>query len=174
MPIGHPEVLTFDDPVTFINPADLKELVARARSGAGLRAGVRLRSYSIMQERIVLARSGEYVPPMRIIPPPKSILLLSGSLVLVVFDHAGVMTDHYHLAAESDERGFLVRLNTAVWHMCIPGTTEAVFLETVLGAAREENMTEWVPARDGPGADQFYNEICARCGILNIGASTGR
>lgn len=163
-----PEVVVADEPLTFLRPADMRDIIARARSVPRRRARILLHGSldDVMQEMLIVMTRGQYVPPIWNDRSPKSYLLLSGSFKLIRFDESHEVKDCFRLVADEPGEPFFARINRPMWHMCISESPEVVFMETILGPHRGTVFADWAPAPENrPAAVEFFKRICDRCGI---------
>lgn len=84
------------------------------------------------------------------------ILAISGTVVMLLFDDAGMVTERLELADQGDLRG--VELSPDTWHALFPIGEPAVILEVKQGPyvpTPPENFAPWSPAEDSPEARSF-------------------
>ena len=110
---------------------------------------------------------GTYVRPHRHTTPPRweLFMVLSGQVVLLVFDDSGQVTARHELVAGSELFG--VELEAGRWH-ALAAVEPAVMFELKPGpysAATDKDFASWAPREGEPG--------CAALATWYLGAAVG-
>lgn len=106
---------------------------------------------------------GTYAAPHRHLktPKPESFVVLSGEVVVFLFDDAGTVTSRHILGRE----GLLgIDLAPGIWHTLAPLTETAVCFEVKPGPydpASDKEFAPWAPLEGDPGTADYLAALMA-------------
>jgi cupin fold WbuC family metalloprotein len=115
-----------------------------------------------VQRFLNVMQPGTYVRPHRHDDPAKweLTIILSGSLVILVTDKAGVVTERLELDAEGPVRG--VELPAGTWHTSSALAPDTVILEIKRGpydVKTDKDFATWAPPEGSPECVEFEFKI---------------
>ena len=101
---------------------------------------------------------GTYVRPHKHPEPYKweMMLILSGSVVLLIFDDDGAVNRHIELSDQGPTKGIELPPNT--WHTVFPCNGKAVIMEVKQGPftpSVPENFASWAPEEGSESVERF-------------------
>jgi len=143
---------------------DLKQR-AMARADKRFRLCLHRSGDDPVHQMIIVHGKGTYVRPHRHENQTKSIHMIEGDMLIVLFDDRGNQADRFHMAERASGKCFVVRLEKGLWHTEVPLSEPAVFLETLQGPFRpltHSSFAPWSPEpADQAGIDRFMKSILA-------------
>ena len=141
-----------------------RELVERARNSPRRRTNHNV--HGSMEENphrfLNVMLRGTYITPHRHLDPPKpeGFLILSGKVVLFLFDDSGKVSGTYILGG--DRPG--IDIPAGVWHTMAVLSPEAVCYEVKPGpysAANDKDFAPWAPREGDPAAAAYLERLVA-------------
>lgn len=112
---------------------------------------------------------GSYIRPHRHATDPREELLvaLRGSMVLVMFDEQGMVTNVVRFGADSKGEGLAVgaELPANTWHTIVALETGCVLLEVKAGPfdpSKPKDLAPWAPDEGGPNSKQYLEKLISR------------
>lgn len=149
---------------TVVGPSDIEQLVSSARSAPLGRARLCLHHgvEDPLHEMIIAFVADSYIPPHRHLGRTESFHLLQGTVVVVLFNDAGEITQRIRLSAESVQEPRVYRLQKTVWHTVVVLSQTAVLHEVTSGPFNPTSTetAPWAPRPDDPAAKRALIERC--------------
>ncbi len=158
-----------------IDNALMEETLARARVSPRLRANHCFHAPADRLQRMVNAAvHGSYFAPHRHKDPDKLEIftILSGRVMVIIFDEAGGILDHALLSDGGDvpdpSAVKQVEIPPGAWHTLVVLSAEAVLYEVIDGwfdPKTHKRFAPWAPSEaDAAGARAYLADLLSRCG----------
>lgn len=158
-----PEVFVPAGPVAQVTGevvARLKEQ-ARASRQAKCRLLLHCDPDAALHEMVIVLPKGGYVQPHENTRSSKSYHLVDGSMVVVLFDRDGRITQVCRMGDRSPDQTRILRMSATVFHTVIPTTDQVVFVETILGPFRGTVYAPWAPIpQETDQAHEYFRKLC--------------
>lgn len=105
---------------------------------------------------------GTYIPPHRHMNPPKTetLLVVSGAMLLVIFDETGAVKEHVLLQPGTETFG--IDIMPQIYHTFIALKPDTLILEIKDGPysrADDKDFPEWAPKEGSPEAEPYLLEL---------------
>ena len=146
--------------IRIVSTDEIETLSQKAAASARRRANLNLHPTleDPVQRFFNALQPGSYVRPHRHLNPEKweFFLCLSGRMVVLCFDEAGVVTERIELDAEGGNRG--VEVPIGAWHTVAALEPNTVVFELKQGpyaAASDKDCAAWAPNEGEVGAERF-------------------
>ena len=114
-----------------------------------------------VQRLCVALKKGTYIRPHRHRAPKwEMILVLSGSIIVLIFEEDGRVKERINISLKSDVKGIEIPVDT--WHTLIPENDDAVILEIKQGPyspSLPEDYAEWSPEEETSEVKHFLSWI---------------
>jgi cupin fold WbuC family metalloprotein len=156
-------VLFTEEKLCAISPELLKRLKKLAFQAPLKRARfcMHLSHDDAIQEMIIALYGNPYIRPHRHPNKTETLHLIEGEALVAFFDDAGAVVKTIHLSLNND-RPFLYRLSTPLWHTVVSLTEYVVFHEVVSGPFSPSESSEfpiWEPKDDPKAIHAFQEQI---------------
>lgn len=151
-------VFAANDAVTPLSVEDIEFLKRIADSSPQKKARILMHAdpSRSLHEMLIVHTRGSYIQPHINADSAKSFLVLSGEMVVFLFDDVGSIKECHRMCANSGSGIFMLRLEEPVYHTLVVLTNTVVFLETVLGPHQQTRYGSFSPKPTEKGAVQEY------------------
>ena len=120
----------------------------------------------LLHEMLIAHTKGSYIQPHINECSVKSFVVLSGTMVLVLYRKDGTIDEIVRLSASEYETDIMIRLNTPFYHTVLVLTETVVFLETILGPHNSTCYAEFAPRPEEQElADNYLAWLTKEVGI---------
>jgi cupin fold WbuC family metalloprotein len=139
----------------------LVELSSRDRRGRA-RLCLHAAPESLFHEMVVVERRGDYFRPHKHLTKGESCVILEGRAAFFVFDDDGAVT---HASVIGPDGGLLARVEADRWHVVMPLSPYAVYLESKPGpflSVNDSLYPAWAPDGSDPEAAGRYMETLVK------------
>lgn len=160
------DVIFNNQAILEITPATIDELKRMALCSPRKRARLCMHHSTDhqTQEMLIVFHRDSFMPPHRH-PQTKSesYHIVEGSMDVLIFDDAGVITRKVEMSEAGSDKTFLYRLSGSIWHMPLPTSEWLVYHETYTGPFDKVCDVEYAPwspsEEDSAAAVQYMRNL---------------
>lgn len=134
----------------------LKRIVLKNQK-AKMRLCLHKNTSDSLHEMIIVCHKGTYIRPHKHKNKTEAFHILRGKILLIIFDNRGKVIEKIFLGGMRKGSCFLCRVQKKCWHMLIPVSKIAVFLETTNGPYVSKNNSIFAPWSPD-GSDSIENK----------------
>lgn len=153
-----------------INSSLLEGVIQQARTSPRLRKNYNFHPTldDILQRMLNALEPGTYIQPHKHENPDKveAFILLTGKMLIIIFDETGNITHHTVLSRESGVCG--IEIPARVWHSIIALETGTVVYEVKNGPYSpidDKNFAPWAPKEGAPECEAYIHSLLKQCGF---------